>query len=126
MNGSKHVEDPTENSHAKSSSFLDNLYLNKSDADDDTDEDAEEITSTRKRGANKIYEEKQTYPDLKTATDSLRKLGWIKGKNRKDKQLLRCKRGCPKALFCQLTKNGITAYIILILKFYLKFFLTPH
>ena len=84
LNGSKHVEDPTENSNAKSSSFLDNLNLNKSDADDDTDEDAEEITSTRKRGANKIYEEKQTYPDLKTATDSLRKLGWIKGKNRKD------------------------------------------
>ena len=84
LNESKHVEDPTENSNAKSSSFLDNLNLNKSDADDNTDEDAEEITSTRKRGANKIYEEKQTYPDLKTATDSLRKLGWIKGKNRKD------------------------------------------
>ena len=86
LNGSKHVEDPTENSHAKSSSFLDNLYLNKSDTDDDTDEDAEEITSTRKRGANKIYEEKQAYY--------------------KDKQLFRCKRGCSKALFCQNKKWG--------------------
>ena len=28
----------------------------------------------------------------------------------KDKQLFRCKRGCPQALFCQLTKNGFTAY----------------
>ena len=70
LNGSKHVEDPTENSHAKSSSFLDNLYLNKSDADDDTDEDAEEITSTRKRGANKIYEEKQNQVGLKEKTSN--------------------------------------------------------
>ena len=62
LNVSKPVEHPTENSHTKSSSFLDNLNLNKSDADDDTDKYAEEITSTRKRGANKIYEEKQTYP----------------------------------------------------------------
>jgi len=50
------------------------------------------------------------YPDLKAATESLRKLGWIKGKKRKEKQLFRCKRDCPKALYCQLTKNGVTAY----------------
>jgi hypothetical protein len=34
------------------------LNLNKNNANDDTDEDAEEIPSIRKRGANKIYEEK--------------------------------------------------------------------
>jgi hypothetical protein len=38
-------------------------------------EDAEEIPSIRKRGTNKICEEKQTYY--------------------KDKQLFRCKRVCP-------------------------------
>jgi hypothetical protein len=31
------------------------LNLNKNDANDDTDEDAGEIQSARKRGANKIY-----------------------------------------------------------------------
>ena len=47
----------------------------------------EEIPSTRKRGAKKIYEEKQTYYN--------------------DKQLFRCKRGCPKAFFCQNKKMGL-------------------
>ena len=41
-------------------------------------EDAEEIPSTRKRGANKIYNEFKTQPDLKAATESLRKLDWVK------------------------------------------------
>ena len=41
-------------------------------------EDAEEIPSTRRRGANKIYNEFKTYPDLKAATESLRKLGCVK------------------------------------------------
>jgi hypothetical protein len=55
LNGSKSVEHPPV---TKSSSYLENLNLNKNDANADTDEDAEEIPSTRKRGANKIYEEK--------------------------------------------------------------------
>ena len=79
-------------------------------ANDDTDVDEEEIPCPRKRGLNKIYEEFKTYTDLKAATEDLRILGWIKGKRRKEKQLFRCKRGCPKALFCLLTKNGVTAY----------------
>ena len=41
-------------------------------------EDAEEIPSTRRRDVNKIYNEFKTYPDLKAATESLRKLGWVK------------------------------------------------
>ena len=62
------------------------------------------------REISKIYEEFKTYTDLKAATEDLRNLGQIKGKRRKEKQLFRCKRGCPKALFCLLTKNGVTAY----------------
>ena len=49
-------------------------------SNDDTDEDAEEMPSTRKRGANKIYNEFKTYPNLKEAPESLRELGWVKGK----------------------------------------------
>ena len=33
-------------------------------------EDAEEMTSTRKRGAYKIYNEFKTYQDLKAATEN--------------------------------------------------------
>ena len=43
-------------------------------SNDDTDEDAEEILSTRKSGANKIYNEFKTYPNLRAAAESLRKL----------------------------------------------------
>ena len=64
-----------------------------------------------KEGLNKIYEEFKTYTDLKAATEDLRNLGWIKGKRRKEKQLFRCKRGCPKALYCMLTNNLVTAYV---------------
>jgi hypothetical protein len=51
LDGSKSVEHPTE-IVTKSSSYLGNLNFNKNDSND---EDAEEIPSTRKRGANKIY-----------------------------------------------------------------------
>jgi len=57
----------------QSSSYLENEgNVNSSDY---TFEDAEEIPSTRKRGANKIYNEFKTYPNLKEAPESLRKLG---------------------------------------------------
>ena len=78
---------------------------------DNTDVDAEEIPCNRKRGLNKIYEELTTYTDLKAATDDLRNFGLIKGKRRKEKQLFRCKRGCPKALYCMLTNNVVTVYV---------------
>ena len=46
----------------------------------------------------------------KRSTKDFRKLGWIKGNRRKEKQLFRCKRGCPEALYRLLTNNGVTTY----------------
>ena len=40
-------------------------------ANDDTDDDAEKIPSSHKRGFNKVNEEFKTYPDLKIATEDL-------------------------------------------------------
>ena len=71
----------------QSSPYLENE--GKENSNDDTDEDTEEIPSTRKRGAHKIYNEFKTYPNLKEAPESLRKLGWVKGKKCKEKQLFR-------------------------------------
>ena len=97
--------DPQQNNKTNSSSsYLDNLNLNEND---DSDVDAEEISCPRKRSFNKIYEEFKTYKDLKAATEDLGNLGWIKDKRRKEKQLFRCKRGCPKALYCMLTNKTI-------------------
>ena len=85
MNASK--DDHQQNNYTKSSSYLENE--GNVNSNDDTDEDAEEIPSTRTRGGNKIYHEFKTYPDPKAATESLRKIGWVKGKRCEEKQLFR-------------------------------------
>ena len=63
--------DPISNDpKTKSSSYLNNMNLN---ANDGTDVDAEEISSLS--GFKKVYEEFNTFPDLKIVTEVVRNLG---------------------------------------------------
>ena len=44
-------------------------------SNDDTDVDTEEISTSHKRGFNKVYKEFKTYPYLEIATEDVRNLG---------------------------------------------------
>ena len=70
-----------------------------------------------------IYLQNKTYDilkkfspsvDLKTATEEMNQLGWIKTKFKKNKIgkkcLFRCKRECPKSMYIEFGLDGLIAY----------------
>ena len=68
------------------------------------------IGTTKNRGKNKIYEKFGEFESVKIETEHLNKLGWIKSKLIKDKLKFRCKRECPKSLYCQILNDQVIAF----------------
>ena len=51
----------------------------------------------------KFTKKKQTFPALKTVTESLRKFGWIKGKNSKGQAIVPLQAWVPKSLILSVS-----------------------
>jgi len=103
-------------STSKESSYLDKNKVNNDNSSADEDENCLESQSpkaSKKRGRNKTYEILKKFDsnvDLKSATDEMNQLGWVKRKVSGKKCLFRCKRECPKVMHIEFGVDGLIAY----------------
>ena len=100
-------------STSKESSYLDKNKVNNDNSSADEDENCLESQSpkaSKKRGRNKTYEILKKFDsnvDLKSATDEMNQLGWVKRKVSGKKCLFRCKRECPKVMYIEFGVDGV-------------------